>query len=194
MRLAVVKSLWRRGSPESLHYKAWAGECQSRKIDPYLALSAFLERRMLERYGNMQPKGEIVTPSVSWLKNARRANGTPKREPSRPVACGENEDSARARAELRGRSRRGRSPNRNLDLRGFEDPHEDLVQLVNSVPSSALVPPASLVPPAVPLRKSRSCSNSAIALFEAESGQARLLLAMKDCGFYSPMGFVNPSR
>ena len=61
------------------------------------------------------------------------ANGTPKREPSGPVACGENEDSSRARGELRSRGRRGRSPSGNLDLRGFEDPNENFVQLVNSV-------------------------------------------------------------
>ena len=35
--------------------------------------SAFLERRMHEHCGNMQRKGEIVTPSVWWLRNARRA-------------------------------------------------------------------------------------------------------------------------
>ena len=61
------------------------------------------------------------------------ANGTPKREPSGPVACGENEDSSRARGELRSKGRRGRSPSGNLDLRGFEDPNENFVQLVNSV-------------------------------------------------------------
>jgi hypothetical protein len=49
------------------------------------------------------------------------------------VVCGENEDSSRARAELRsGESRR------SLDKResrpwGFEDPNENFVQLVNSV-------------------------------------------------------------
>jgi len=66
------------------------------------------------------------------------ANGTPKREPSGPVACGENEDSSWARGELRSRGRRGRSPNGNLDVRGFEDSNENFVQLVNSVPVSAV--------------------------------------------------------
>ena len=50
---------------------------------------------MHERCGNMQQEREIVTPSVSWLRNARRAvplTEPPKREPSGPVACGENED------------------------------------------------------------------------------------------------------
>ena len=61
------------------------------------------------------------------------ANGTPKRESSGPVACGENEDSSRARGKLRSRGR-GRSPSGNLDLRGFEDPNENFVQLVNGVP------------------------------------------------------------
>jgi len=61
------------------------------------------------------------------------ANGTPKREPSGQVACGENEDSSRARGKLRSRGR-GRSPSGNLDLRGFEDPNENFVQLVNGVP------------------------------------------------------------
>ena len=61
------------------------------------------------------------------------ANGTPKREPSGLVACGENEDSSRARGKLRSRGR-GRSPSGNLDLRGFEDPNENFVQLVNGVP------------------------------------------------------------
>ena len=61
------------------------------------------------------------------------ANGTPKRESSGPVTCGENEASSRARGELRSRGRRGRSPSGNLDLRGFEDPNENFVQLVNSV-------------------------------------------------------------
>ncbi|MGH7836148.1 MAG: hypothetical protein ACREQK_21055 [Candidatus Binatia bacterium] len=32
-----------------------------------------LERRMPERCASMQREGEIVTPSVSWLRNARRA-------------------------------------------------------------------------------------------------------------------------
>ena len=63
------------------------------------------------------------------------ANGTPKRESSGPVACGENEDSLRARGELRRRGRRGRPPSGNLDLWGFEDPNENFVQLVNSVPT-----------------------------------------------------------
>src|SRR4029077_10429014 len=63
------------------------------------------------------------------------ANGTPKRESSGPVACGENEDSSRARGELRRRGRRSRSPSGNIDLRGFEDPDENFVQLVNSVPN-----------------------------------------------------------
>ena len=62
------------------------------------------------------------------------ANGTPKRESSGPVTYGENEDSSRARGELRSRGRRGRSPSGNLDFRGFEDPNENFVQLVNSVP------------------------------------------------------------
>jgi hypothetical protein len=61
-------------------------------------------------------------------------NGTPEWEPSGPVACGENEDSSRARGELRSRGRRDCSPTGNLDLRGFEDPDENFVQLVNSVP------------------------------------------------------------
>ena len=30
--------------------------------------------------------------------------------------------------------RRGRSPSGNFDLRGFEDPDENFVELVNSVP------------------------------------------------------------
>src|SRR4029434_7588153 len=54
-------------------------------------------------------------------------NGTPKRESSGPVACGENEDSSRARGELRGRGRRGRSPSGNLDLWGLEDSDENFV-------------------------------------------------------------------
>jgi hypothetical protein len=62
------------------------------------------------------------------------ANGTPEREPSGPVACGENEDRSWARGELRSRGRRGRSPSGNLDFQGFEDPNENFVQLVNSVP------------------------------------------------------------
>ena len=62
------------------------------------------------------------------------ANGTPKRELSGLVACGENEDSSRARGELRSRGRRGRSPSGNLDFLGFEDPNENFVQLVNGVP------------------------------------------------------------
>ena len=61
------------------------------------------------------------------------ANGTPKRESSGPVTYGENEDSSRARGELRSRRRRDRSSSGNLDLRGFEDPNENFVQLVNSV-------------------------------------------------------------
>jgi hypothetical protein len=68
------------------------------------------------------------------MKCLRVANGTPKRESSRPVACGENEDSSRARGELRSGGRRGRSPSGNLDLRGFEDSDENFVQLVNRVP------------------------------------------------------------
>jgi hypothetical protein len=62
------------------------------------------------------------------------ANGTPKRESSGPVACGENEDSSRARGELRNRGCRDRSPSGNLDLWSFEDPDENFVQLINSVP------------------------------------------------------------
>ena len=38
-------------------------------------------------------------------KSGSIANGTPKRESSGPVACGENEDSSRARGELRSRGR-----------------------------------------------------------------------------------------
>ena len=72
------------------------------------------------------------------------ANGTPKREPSGPVAWGENEDSLRARGELRGRGRRDRSPSGNLDLRGFEDPDENFVQLVNSVHFSPQTPQRAL--------------------------------------------------
>jgi hypothetical protein len=75
------------------------------------------------------------------------ANGTPKREPSGSVACGENEDSSRARGELRSRGRRGRSPSGNLDLRGFEDPNENFVQLVNSVPARRTSCPNSPRPP-----------------------------------------------
>ena len=54
------------------------------------------------------------------------------------LPAGENEDSSRARGELRSRGRRGRSPSGNLDLRGFEDPDYNFVQLVNSVPNPAL--------------------------------------------------------
>src|SRR4029453_19155087 len=54
-------------------------------------------------------------------------SGPPKRESSGPVACGENEDSSRARGELRGRGRRGRSPSGNLDLWGLEDSDENFV-------------------------------------------------------------------
>ena len=68
------------------------------------------------------------------------ANGTAKREPSGPVASGENEDSSWARGELRRRGRRGRSPSGNLDLRGFEDLDENFVQLVNSVISQIPIP------------------------------------------------------
>ena len=67
------------------------------------------------------------------------ANGTPKRESSGPVACGENEDSSRARGKLRSRGR-GRSPSGNLDLRGFEDPFKNFVHLVNNVPRSPQEP------------------------------------------------------
>jgi hypothetical protein len=106
--------------------------------------SAFLERQMLERCGNMQREREIVTPSVWLPRNARRAdiaNGTSTRESSGPVACGENEDSSQARGELRSRGRRGRLPSGNLDLWGLEDSDEKFVQLVNRVsrvPSHAL--------------------------------------------------------
>jgi len=68
----------------------------------------------------------------------RVANGTEERKPSRPVACGENEDSLRPRGELWSRSRRGRPSSRHLDLRGVEDPLEDFVHLVNSVPDPPL--------------------------------------------------------
>jgi hypothetical protein len=53
------------------------------------------------------------------------------------VACGENEDSSRDRGELRDTGHRGRSPSGNLDLWDFEDPNENFVQLLNSVPPEA---------------------------------------------------------
>jgi hypothetical protein len=53
--------------------------------------------------------------------------------PSGPIASGQNEDSSRACGELRSRGRRCRSPRRNLDFRGFEDPNENFVQFINSV-------------------------------------------------------------
>lgn len=66
------------------------------------------------------------------------ANGTEERESSWPVTCGQSEDSSRARGELRSGSRRGRPSSRHLDLWGFEDPLEDFVHLVNSVPDPPL--------------------------------------------------------
>ena len=65
----------------------------------------------------------------------RVANGTEKRKPSGPFTYGENEDSSFARGELRSRGCRDRSPSGNLDLRRFEDPDENFVHLVNSVPT-----------------------------------------------------------
>ena len=62
---------------------------------------------------------ETMTPIYAWALDG---------------CCGENEDSSRARGELRSKGRRGRSPSGNLDLRGFEDPNENFVQLVNNVP------------------------------------------------------------
>ena len=67
-------------------------------------------------------------------------NGISKRQSSGPVACGENEDSSRARGELRLGVAEGRSPSGNFYLRGFEDPNENFVQLVHSVPVPSHVP------------------------------------------------------
>ena len=64
----------------------------------------------------------------------RVANGTEKRKPSGPFAYGENEDSSFARGESRSSGCRDRLPSGNLDLRRFEDPDENFVYLVNSVP------------------------------------------------------------
>ena len=64
------------------------------------------------------------------------ANGTPKREPSGPVACGENENRSRARGELRSRGGRGRPPSGNLDLRGFEDPNQEVCPISQQRPQS----------------------------------------------------------
>ena len=64
----------------------------------------------------------------------RVASGTEERKPSGPFACDENEVSPFARGELRSRDCRDRPPSGNLDLRSFEDPNEDFVHLVNSVP------------------------------------------------------------
>ena len=63
------------------------------------------------------------------------ANGTPKREPSGPVVCGEKSPkTVRVLVENYGvRTAEMSSPTGNLDLRGFEDPDENFVQLVNSV-------------------------------------------------------------
>ena len=63
----------------------------------------------------------------------RVANGTPKREPSGAVACGANEDSSRARRELRRGGCGDRASSGNLDLWGFENSDEKFVQLINSV-------------------------------------------------------------
>ena len=52
----------------------------------------------------------------------------------RPIKA---KDSSRARGELRSKGRRGRSPSGNLDLRGFEDPNENFVQLVNTSQSAS---------------------------------------------------------
>ena len=69
----------------------------------------------------------------------RVANGTEKRKPSGPFAYGENEDSPFARGELRSSGCRDRSPSGHLDLRCFEDPDENFVYLVNSVPYGSIL-------------------------------------------------------
>ena len=53
------------------------------------------------------------------------------------VAFGASQDSSRARGELRNKDCRDRSPSGNFDLRSFEDPDENLVQLVNSIPNNS---------------------------------------------------------
>jgi hypothetical protein len=64
-------------------------------------------------------------------------SGTPKRQSSGPVACGENEDSSRARGELRGRVAEV-ARQVGISTRGFEDPNENFARLVNGVPSPSV--------------------------------------------------------
>jgi hypothetical protein len=56
-------------------------------------------------------------PDLRTLLTSRTKFSSGFSKPSGPVACGENEDSSRARGELRSRGRRDRSPSGNLDLR-----------------------------------------------------------------------------
>ena len=67
------------------------------------------------------PRSDAVAEGMQEERSV--ANGTAKRQPSGPVACGEIKNSSQVRGELPSRGRGGRSPSGNLDLGGFEDPN-----------------------------------------------------------------------
>src|SRR5437899_2340574 len=118
------------------------------------------------------------------------ANGTPKRESSGPVAGGENEDSRGLVKNYGVKVRRGRSASVNLDFQGFEDPDENFVQLVNSVPP--LLPPSQQFD--VRIYCDGACepnpgnAGSGIVVYRAGK------LAQLWFGLYNPMGTNNTAE
>ena len=71
------------------------------------------------------PSGEKIRSGHAWIVSYH----------SRRRCClrSENGDNSTARVEVRSNGRRDRSPSGNLDVRGFEDPNQNFVQLANSV-------------------------------------------------------------
>src|SRR5439155_23517124 len=105
------------GSIGTLHHVMVRGIEKRRLVDDETD-----RRNLVRRFGALAE--ETRTPIYAWALMINHDH----------LACRENEDSSRARGELRNRGRRGRSASVNLDFRGFEDPNENFVQLVNSVP------------------------------------------------------------
>jgi hypothetical protein len=90
---------------------------------------------MRARSGNTQRR-QTEVPSAWWPRHAEErciANGTAKREPSRPAAVGESGHGSRARGKLRNANCRGSAPGWDFDLRHLQDPDTSLVHLVNNV-------------------------------------------------------------
>ena len=109
-----------------------------------LGSSEFVERILREadaravrqHNGNKAKHYAERVVATACKKDWRVAHRTAKRKPARATARGAGEDGARVGGEIRSQRCRGCPPNRDLDLRGFEDFDKELVYLVNSVPVS----------------------------------------------------------